>query len=109
MLVAILAVARIGTERVLVQIAAREGARRSVVGANPDAASDAARAVFSDGDAEVRIDRAGASAADAGGAGPAKVVTVTVVRRVRPAVPVIEALLPETVELRGAVSMRMEQ
>lgn len=104
-LLAILAVARVGTERVLVQVAAREGARTSVVGAGPTAAADAARAVFADGAADVDVhEAAGAAAADTGG-----VVTVTVRRRVRPGVPVLAPLLPDTVELRGTVSMRVER
>lgn len=102
-LLAILAVARVGTERVLVQVAAREGARTSVVGAGPAAAADAARAVFADGTADVDV-HAAAGAADTGG-----LVTVTVRRRVRPGVPVLAPLLPDTVELRGTVAMRVER
>lgn len=98
-LVGILAVARVGTERVLAQIAAREGARTVAVGAAPAEAVDAARAVFADGDAAVDV------RADPGAA----VVEVVVVRRVRPRVPVIGALLPETVVLRAAASMRLER
>lgn len=98
-LVGILAVARIGTERVLTQIAAREGARTAVVAGGLAASSDAARSVFPDGDADVdvREDRDGG------------VVEVTVLRRVRVRIPLIGALLPEAVELRGSASMRLER
>lgn len=98
-LVGILAVARIGTERVLTQIAAREGARTAAVGAGAAATVDAARAVFPDGDARV----------DVRDHPDAAVVEVTVVRSVRPGVPLIGVLLPETVELRGTASMRIER
>lgn len=110
-LLAILAVARVGTERVLVQIAAREGARRAVVGSGAGAAADAARSVFADGVADVDVrESAGADAGpDTGGPGSGGAVTVTVVRRIHPAVPVIAQLLPETIELHGTVSMRTER
>lgn len=98
-LLGILAVARIGTERVLTQIAAREGARTAVVTGGPAAAADAARSVFPDGDADVEV-REDSDAA---------VVEVTVLRRVRARIPLIGSLLPETVVLRGSTSMRLER
>lgn len=108
-LVGILAVARVGTERVLVQMAAREGARQAVVGADAAAAAAAARAVFADHDADVSVTSETSPRTGDAGAPAGDVVTVTVVRRVRPGVPVIATLLPESIEMHASATMRVER